>query len=216
MRTAAIRAPRVAIAAVLAVVALCAAAPRVQPFGTNIDAAAIGQAIALGRSIDPAARQRFHDVYVIHLDGPLLDRLEIVTEFRRVVLATEDRVRAGDIDWGPQQAADMLQPWRDKVTLILHVTFPPNNAYRTMPRFGIVLFGRPQAAAAGRLEPLDLLETPRYLSGQPAPPGTPILGGIVQAIFAARNLDTRAVYLSGITFEGREVRRVEIDFGRID
>ena len=85
-----------------------------------------------------------------------------------------------------------------------------------MPRFDIVLYGRPQTAAARRIEPLDLLETPRYTSGQPAPPGTPILAGLVQATFGAAKLDPRSVYLTGITFEGRELRRVEVDFGQIE
>ena len=216
MRRAAIRVPRAAIAAVFAAAVLSAGAAPARPFATNIDTVTIERAIALGRSTDAAARQRFHGAYVVRLNDSLLDSLEIVTEFRRVVLATEDRARAGDIDWGARQAADMLQPWRDKVALILHATFPPNNTYRAMPRFDIVLYGRPQAGAAGRIEPVDLLATPQYVSGQPAPPGTPILGGLVQATFAARALNPRAVYLGGIIFEGREVRRVEIDFGRIE
>jgi hypothetical protein len=218
VRRAAIRVPGVAIAAISAVLAVCGAAPppSAPRFAASIDAAAIARAVALGRSSDPAARQRFHDAYVIPLNDSLLDRLEVVTEFRRVVLATEDRARAGDVDWGPRQAADMLQPWRDKITLILHVSFPPNNTYRVMPRFDIVLYGRPQTGAARRIEPLDLLETPRYIADQPAPPGTPILAGVVRATFGTRDLDPRSVYLTGLAFEGRELRRVEVDFGRIE
>jgi hypothetical protein len=204
------------VAVVLVAAGLCAAARASDPFTTSIGTASIERAIALGRSSDRAARQRFHDAYLIRLNDPLLDRLEIVTEFRRVVLATEDRARAGDIDWGPRQAADMLRPWRGRISLILHVTFPPNNVYRRMPRFDIVLYGRPQTRAAGRIEPLDRLETPRYLPGQPAPPGTPILGGMIQATFAVLALDQRGVCLGGIAFEGREVRRVDIDFGRVE
>jgi len=213
------RVERAAWGVALAVAGLTAAtgaavAPGFQP---NIDSAAIDRAIALGQSRDPDALQRFHDGYVIRLNDVLLDRLEIVTEFRRVVLETEGRARVRDPEWGPKQAVDMLRPWRDKVTLSLHVTFPPNNVYRTMPRFDLVLYGRPGAAHAGiPMQPLDLLETPRYVSGQPAPPGTPILAGIVQATFAARPLDPRGVYLAGIAMEGRELRRVEIDFGRLE
>ncbi len=230
MTRAAIGVPRAAIAAVLAFAGLYAAAgasgaaivagrlppPGAQPFATNIDDAAIARAIALGRSPDSTERQRFHDAYVIPLNDPLLDRLEIVTEFRRVVLATEDRVRAGDIDWGPRQAAAMLEQWRGKVTLVLRVTFPPDNTYRAMPPFALVLYGRPQTAAPPRIEPLYLLETPKYVADQPAPPGTPILGGIVEATFRAAPLNARAVYLAGIALEGRELRRVEVDFGRVE
>ncbi len=212
------RVERAALGAALAVAGLSAAAPPGHaPFRPHIDGITIERAVALGRSRDPAVRQRFHDAYVIRLNDALLDRLEVVTEFRRVVLETEDRVRAGDIDWGPRQATDMLRPWRDKLAVALYVNFPPDNVYRAMPRFDIVLYGRPRSAQAGRtIHPIDLLETPRYIAGQPAPPGTPILAGTVQATFAARPLDAGGVYLAGIVMEGREVRRVEIDLGRFE
>jgi hypothetical protein len=211
----AIALPGAVIAAALVLAAPLTTASPARSAATNIDAAAIERAIAVGRS-DEEARQRFHQDYFIALNDPLLERLEIVTEFRRVVLTTEDRVHARDTDWGPRQAAAMLQPWRNKIALILHVNFPPNNVYRVMPRFDLVLYGRAQARAPGRIEPLDLLETPRYINGQPAPPGTPILAGTVQATFGIGTLNPRGVYLCGIAFEGRELRRVEIDFGRVE
>jgi len=216
---AAIRVLTAAIAALLTIAGLRAAAPRSAapaPLATNIDAASIARAIALGRSPDRSARQQFHDAYFIRLNDPLLDQLEIVTEFRRVVLVTEDRAGAADSDWGPRQAADMLRPWRGRFALVLHVTFPPTNTYRAMPRFDIVLYGRPPTAAPARIDPLEVMETPRYVSGQPAPPGTPILAGLVEATFGAGRIDPRAIYLAGIAFEGRELRRVEVDFGRIE
>jgi hypothetical protein len=202
--------------ALAAAVALVAAASVPRPFRTGLTTVDIERAIKLGQSPGSEASQRFHDAYVILIGDPVLDRLEIVTEFRRVVLRTEDHVRLADITWGPRQAAEMLRPWRARISLVLHVTFSPRNVYYTMPRFGIVLYGRRQSQAQGRIEPLDLLETPRYISGQPAPPGTPILGGMVEATFDAGALDHRGVYLAGIDLEGREVRRVELDFGRVD
>ncbi len=182
---------------------------------TGIDAAAIDQAIALGRAAGSPALARFHQDYTIALGGPRLDSLEIVTEFRRVVLASEERARMADITWGAREAQLMLRPWRGTVSLLLQVTFPPNNTYRDMPHYGIVLYARPGATTPGRVEPIDLQATPRYVSGQPAPPGTPILGGRVQATFDARDLDLRATYLAGIELDGREMRRAEVDFARV-
>jgi hypothetical protein len=49
-----------------------------------------------------------------------------------------------------------------------------------------------------------------------APPGSPILGGFIEATFDARPLDRRAVYLAGIAEEGRETRRIAVDFSRIE
>lgn len=205
----------------LAAAAGMAAPAAVHPFEVSIGPTAIKRAIDLGRSPGSESSQRFHDEYVIAIGDRLLDRLEIVTEFRRVVLATEDRARFADMRWGPEQAEAMLRPWRNKVSLVLYVTFAPGNTYRAMPRFAIVLYARPSSpAAAGRqasrIEPIDLLETPRYVSGQPAPPGTPILAGIVDATFAAGSLDRRGAYLAGIFLEDRELRRVDLDFSRIE
>ncbi len=206
---------RAAASGVLAAaVGLLASAPSTHPFDSNIGSAAIDRAVAIGRS-SGAVRQRFHDQYVVRLGDPILEQLEIVTEFRRVVLATEDHVRLADAAWGARQAEEMLRSRRGTISLVLRVAFSPRNVYREMPRFALVLYARPEARPPGRLEPLDLIETPRYVSGQPAPPGTPILGGMVEAIFDARALDPRGVYLAGIALEGRELRRVELDFGRV-
>jgi hypothetical protein len=160
----------------IALAAAAALAPVPRPFKTGLTTVDIERAIELGQSPGSEASQRFHDAHVILIGDPVLDRLEIVTEFRRVVLRTEDRVRLAAITWGPRQAAEMLRPWRARVSLVLHVTFSPRNVYYTMPRFG----------------------------------------GMVEATFDASALDHRGVYLAGIDLEGREVRRVELDFGRVD
>lgn len=214
---------RVVIAVALAGAA--ATSPAAVAFETGIRTDAIKRAIDIGQSPGSEASLGFHERYVFLLRDRLLDRLEIVTEFRRVVLATEDRVRLADMTWGAQRAEAMLRPWRDKVSLVLHVSFSPKNTYRAMPRFRIVLYSRSSTTAvpgaalsrqANRIEPIDLVETPRYISGQPAPPGTPILAGIVEATFAARMLEPRSAYLAGIFLEDRELRRVELDFSRIE
>ena len=214
---------RVVIAiALAAALGMTAPAGAVRSLDAGIGTAAVKRAIDVGRSPDSDSSRRFHDEYVIPLGDRLLDRLEIVTEFRRVVLATEDHARFGNVTWGLEQAEAMLQPWRDKVSLVLYVTFSPGNTYRTMPRFGIVLYARsssaapPRGSGASRIEPIDLIETPRYVSGQPAPPGTPTLAGIVEATFVTRGLDRRGTYLAGIFLEDRELRRVDLDFGRIE
>ncbi len=208
------RRPRRALA-VAALALLAAIAPTAAWFDASIDAAAVDQAIALGRTPGSPDLSRFHQQYVIGLGGPMLDRLEIITEFRRVVLATEEHARLADIGWGARDAERMLRPWRDKITLVLHVTFPPNNTYREMPPLGIVLYARPGSGGPGRMEPIDLRATPRYISGQPAPAGTPILGGRVDATFDARALDPHGIYLAGIDMDRREVRRVEVNFARV-
>ncbi len=190
-----------------AAVCLGAATPSLE---TSIDRPTIARAIALGRSHDAAALQRFHASYLIRLNDAPLDELEVVTEFRRVVLATQ--IKPNDISWGPEQAQKMLRPFRGTVSLVLRVTFPPQNLYRAMPAFDLVLYDR----VRGTLRARDTRQMPQYIAGQLAPPGSPILGGLVEATFDAERLDRRAVYLAGIGEEGRELRRVEVDFSRIE
>lgn len=205
---------RRALAAPLAVLLAIAAAGGTHAFEIGLDAGAIARAVALGRSRDQAKLRQYHSAYLFSLDPPF-DRLEILTEYRRIVIAAEER-SGFDSAWGAEQAAAMLRPLRGTVALVLHVTFPPNNVYRAMPAFDIVLYDRAGSAAGRRIAPREVRATPRYLPGQPAPAGTPILGGSIEAIFDARTLQRRAVYLAGIFREGRELRRVDVDFGRIE
>ncbi len=223
MRPAAAAGRLAVVATTLALAAVSVPFAAAGPIQTYIDSAAVRRAIDLGRSRSDLSRS-FHDRYVIPLGDRSLERLEIITEFRRVVLAAEERSRFGDMTWGPEQAEARLRPWRGRITLLLHVVFSPNNTYRAMPRFDIVLYAPPASVArrgavtprSDRIEPIDIVETPRYVSGQPAPPGTPILAGLVQATFNARTLDSRNVYLAGIFLEDRELRRVELDFSAIE
>jgi hypothetical protein len=208
-------AARWSIGLALAVLTVLATARAARPFETDIGRAAIDRAIALGQSGDATSLARFNDPYTIALGGPLLVRLEVLTEFRRVVLAAREHAQFGELSWGAEEAAAMLRPFRRTVTLTLYVTLPPQNTYRSMPRFDIVLYRRP-GSGTGRVEPIERMETPRYVSGQPAPPGSPILGGSIEAVFSARDIDPRGVYLAGILEAGRELRRVEVDFGRVE
>jgi hypothetical protein len=57
---------------------------------------AIETAQALGRTPIDAKRQRFHAPYRIMVGAPPVDYIEIVTPYRRVVLAAEKAARAGD------------------------------------------------------------------------------------------------------------------------
>jgi hypothetical protein len=53
------------------------------------------EALVVGRRPD-AERARFHSRYEFRVGDPTVERIEVITEFRRVVLAVEERVRFGD------------------------------------------------------------------------------------------------------------------------
>lgn len=201
-------------AAALTAVVIAAAGVATGAISRRIDASHVDRAIALGRARDGASRQRFHDAYIVRIGGPVVERLEVVTEFRRVVLAAEERAGFGAAAFGQREADRLLRPFRDTISVVVHLRFPPQNTYRAMPDLGVVIYDRGPASV--RLLPRDTRPVPLYVDGQLAPPGSPLLGGTVEATFDARRLAPHGVYLVGVSEQGRELRRIAIDLGRIE
>lgn len=193
-------------AACLAV--LAAGPPAAAPIEIGLDRAAIAEAVRLGRSGGRTAHSTFHAAYRIALNDPIVRHLEVVTEFRRVVLLTEEREGAGDASWDVAQAMAAARSFRGRVELVVQLQFGPQNTYRSMPAYGLVLYDRVEGAAQ---QPLDALLTPAYVGGQPAPTGTPILSGTVAATFDAGRLAPDGHYLAALLLDGREVRRVPVN-----
>lgn len=199
-----------ALAAAAAVIT--AASAPLGAFETFIDGRAIGRAIAIGRS-DQLKRSLFHQAYTIRIGDPVVSRVEVVTEFRRVVLAAEERARLGDALWGAREATEALRPFRGTVAIVAQVTFHPQNRYVSVPPFDLVIYQR--APGTPPLRALDVRALPRLPPGL-APPGSAMLGATVTATFDARSLDRFGSYLAGIFQEQREILRVPIDLGRME
>ena len=100
--------------------------------------AAIEQALRLARSSEPE-RARFHTAYALSVSEPLVERLEIITEYRRMVLIAEERLAAGDWTFaGSVRAAEeALRPWKQKLTVRARIRFPPLHAYPNVPPISI-------------------------------------------------------------------------------
>jgi hypothetical protein len=203
--------------------ALCCSAT-LTAFDPRPDTAALERAIALGRSASASALDRFGAPYRVPIAAapglvgdPSLDHLELMTPFRRVVLAASEQARQQNPRWGVPQAAEFVRPYRDAVSLILYLRFPPQNVLVTMPRYEIVLYRRDAPSGErSEFEPREIREVPRSISGTAVPPGSPIVVGSIEAVFDARLLDPRGVYLAGIRQGGRELRRVEVDFRQVE
>ncbi len=174
----------------------------------QIGTAEIADAVGLGLSRDEARRAAFHERYVMRLDGPVVQSLEVVTEFRRAVLLAEERGRQGESAWATDRAAAALAPYRGRLDLVLHLRFDPLNAYRAMPAATVVIY--PRAGGGSELQPASVQATPENFAG-PVPPGTPILAATVEAAFARADLDLSRPVLAGILLDGRELQRVPLD-----
>jgi hypothetical protein len=181
----------------------------------NIDTAAVRAALDIARASDRVDTRRFHEQYRIRLGDPSLRQLEVVTEFRRVVLQAEERLRLRDMGWGPRQAAAALRPFRGLVTLRLHIDFSPQNVLITIPAYDLLIHARPDdPGPAGPISPVGTRRLRQHVSGQ-SPPGSPMTGAIVEATFDSRRLDPRASYLVGVYLEGNEIERIPLDLAAL-
>ena len=178
----------------------------------DLSSASVADAMRLGRGT-PTEREQFHQKYRQPLVGSLSGDLEVVTPYRRVVLMTEEHVRMADVAWTPERAATALEPLRGRLTIGLHLRFDPRNAYQALPAVSVALL--PRGSAGSAILPVDTRSAAVYVSGQPAPPGTPVLGARIESTFSTSRLDPAGVYLVSIAIEGREAERVPVDLGRL-
>jgi len=183
------------------------------PAQAALDQDGLERALQLARA-SARDRARFHAPYVFTFDGPDLEELQIVTEFRRAVLIAEDHLRIGD--WmftrSPAQASAALEPWRGLVVVTARLRFNPLNVYATMPPYTMTL----QSAAGGTVRPVATSVT-SILAPQASPDagGQVILGALVACRFEE----------AAVARERREVRIVlgdaivaaaTVDFGAFE
>jgi hypothetical protein len=191
-----------ALAAALALTTAAAAAltPAVEPEltpQTVLDAVRLGQAAA-GR--DQGA---FHGSYRFSIGRPPLDSVELVTPFRRVVIAAELRARAGDRRFGQREGLEVAASRPGQLSVHAEFTFHPLNTFVLVPQYRMAWLTR----RGGRIEPVATESAPRYgpKAGQdslPVPlvatpgaatgirPGTgqPMMGATVVSYFDGRRL----------------------------
>jgi hypothetical protein len=124
------RAPAVA----LTLAASLGAAAVVRGAGVDLTPSEIEAVLAVARG-DAAGRARFHSPYVIPSAHPTLERVEVVTERRRLLLLAEDKLAGGDrlFAFGTLRAEEALRPWRGRLVITAHLRFPRQNAYVMAP-----------------------------------------------------------------------------------
>ena len=169
--------------------------------------AEIERALGTGRASD-AERARFHAPYLVALKDPTAEQIEVITEFRRVVLAAEDHIRRGDHVFSMRQATEEARPSQGKLTLVLHLRFHPQNVLMRVPAYELVI--------GPALRALDVRRTPLYALAGPRQKGaSPIVGGIVECEFGAGTIGqtSRAIM---VLLEGNEIAETTIDFARLE
>jgi hypothetical protein len=161
----------------------------------------------------PASRAAFHKPYLFTASDSSIERIEVVTEFRRVVLIGEDKLFRGDqmAAQNVRETQNALRDWHRKVSVVVRVTFPLQNVLANAPRTEVVLIG-----ASGDVPRLDLHNQTEYaLQSASRNRQQTVIGVVAEAVFAAEEVGQR-LRTASVRMDGRELARLAIDFATLD
>lgn len=183
--------------------------PRVAAINADLSDADIRRAI--GIAVGPrTAGGRFHVPYILSVKDPLVERLEVITEFRRFVLASEEQTALGNwtsarggYDRKGRTLKDVLQGRRGQVSIKLRARFHPHHSYSFLPAIDI-LIGEPSFLA------LDVVRTPLLADGSAS-----MTGAVIEAAFNAPSFHDRSLPVR-IVMDGKELTRVDVDFSKLE
>jgi len=193
---------------------------------TTLSHADLERAVALGRwPHSDVERVRFHDRYLtpVHPDlsplspEPAVIQIDVVTEFRRAELLSEEHERAGDSAFGRGGLADVeaaIASWRGRVAVDVHLQLPagcgPETGSRTcapvIPPTDITLSGIRTVHAAPTLRPFWYARS----GSSPLP-----LGNAVEAMFDATAIGSKPRDVR-VVVGGTELAHVTIDFSGLE
>lgn len=172
--------------------------------GTDVE-----RALTLARARD-AERQQFHRRYVVDLPGPSVTQIEVITEFRRLVIIAEEHVLGGD--WmftrGLRAAEDAIKPSRGVITLKAQVRFSPLNTFVESP---------PYTLAVGS-EVIATQLTPQFSVPFKARDGkqlSSLIGVALEATIPAARLG-QSVKTVGVILDGKDAGHTTYDFSKLD
>jgi hypothetical protein len=180
----------------------------------DIGPATIGRAMTIaGQSA--SSRSAFHRRYTFRVAKAGVDRLEVITEMRRLVLLVEAEQKRGVRVFGRTEAEAALAPWRGKVSVVAHLIFHPTNRLVRVPNYELRLTDDsttpPIVPTRVSLQPMTGL-----VPGTPSPPGSTFLtGAILDGTFdgqVVRDLKRNATIL----LDGKPVAQVPLDFNAIE
>src|SRR6186713_1062469 len=92
---------------------------------TDVDLLAIDEALTLIRSGSAAELARFNEPYRVKVEKAPVDYLEVVTPFRRIVLAGTAKAAVGDRSFGQRQAIDSLADGGNRLDVYAEITLSP-------------------------------------------------------------------------------------------
>ena len=160
-------------------------------------------------------RALFHTPYAIAADNAAVEQLEVITELRRLVLAAEEQLKAGNwmvgrggYDSKGRTLSDVLRPLAGQVSIRARLRFHPLNNYTALPAVDILL-GDPtllaiNAARAPHVTPASGERGTREV----------ITGATIEMFYNAPTIGNRTLPVRLIS-EGKELLRASYDFSRV-
>ena len=195
------------------IVALLGLAGQVRALNLHVTPADMQRALTLARwPTADAERSRFHDHYIFAVNSPTAEyfavqKLEVVTEFRRLEMIAEEHARLNDTfgRGGLHEVEEALRPWRGRLSIIVSLIFDPTKYITGVPEVDLVLEG------PTLLAPLDTARKGVYGSGD-----HPVLvGGMIESTFDADAVgqDVRQLFIHR---GGKPIARPPIDFSKLE
>ena len=188
----------------------------------SLDAQTITQALSLGQTSIAADLRRFHAPYRVNVARAPVDYVEVVTPYRRIVLAAQARWGAGDRRWGQRQAIELEAAAPRQVDLYVELTFHPLNSFVLVPGYRVHII----LPSGELLPPRNTSSMPRYgprvdgglvpftptpLPGGPVPGRSqPMLGATIVASFDAQALSAACNRRCDLVIEEEGRTRVEV------
>ncbi|HTG90848.1 MAG TPA: hypothetical protein VL914_11640 [Vicinamibacterales bacterium] len=196
-------------------VAVLAVQPGMSALTEQLTDRDISSALALATGPE-AARTLFHAAYILPVKDATIEQFEVITEYRRFVLAAEDELKAGNwmmarggYDPKGRSLKDLLKPSAGQVSIRARLRFHPQNSYVMLPIFDI-LVGDPSLLA------VNAIRTPHVApSSIDRNAGDYIYGATIETAFNALSIADRVLTVR-IVSDGKEYGRAVVDFARLE
>jgi hypothetical protein len=168
---------------------------------TRVDLPAVNEALLFARTATINERTEFNRPYRVVVGKAPVDYLDVITPYRRVVLAGTERRSAGS-SLSQREALDLLSQSGDTVDISVELTFSPFNTYIGVPDCTVTLI----APDGRRVVSLETFRNARWTarlegppsatpgSNAPRPPGTTLLGATVVGRFLLMSLNAAGTY----------------------
>jgi hypothetical protein len=210
------------LAAFLVPAALVAVATATRAVDLQLDPITISRAISLGQTAIERDLTKLHQPYRVEVSRPPVDYLDVVTPFRRIVLAAQAKWRTGDRRWGQRQAMELEAAAPHQIDLFVELTFHPLNSFVLVPPYRV----RIEPPSGGLIEPRNGSGMPRYgarvdgglvpfsptpLPGGPVPGRSqPMLGATLVASFDGDTLAAACSQRCNVVIEEEGKSRVQV------